>query len=58
MAFSLLATIIRLHIINYVDLSAIIDAYKHKRKRFKKDNKPKTAPKKTTPPALQIKFEM
>ncbi|MEJ7677290.1 MAG: IS4 family transposase [Segetibacter sp.] len=58
MAFSILATIIRLHIMNYVDISAIIDAYKLKRKRFKKDNKPKPTPKKTTPPALQIKFEM
>ena len=58
MAFSILATIIRLHIMNYVDLSAIIDAYKLKRKRFKKDNKPTPSPKKTTPPALQIKFEM
>ncbi len=58
MAFSILATIIRLHIMNYVDLSAIIEAYKLKRKRFKKDSKPKPPPKKTTPPAFQIKFEM
>ncbi|HKG68889.1 MAG TPA: hypothetical protein VKA92_08470, partial [Segetibacter sp.] len=58
MAFSILATIIRLHIMNYVDLSAIIDAYKLKRKRFKKDNKPKPSDKKTTPPAFQIKLEM
>ena len=46
MAFSILATIIRLHIMNYVDLSAIIDAYKLKRKRFRKDNKPEPLPKK------------
>ena len=58
MAFSILAAIIRLHIMNYVDLSAIIDAYKLKRKRFKKNNNPKPPPKKTAPPALQIKFEM
>lgn len=58
MAFSILTTIIRLHIMNYVDLSAIIDAYKLKRKRFKKDNKPKPSPKITTPPAYQAKFEM
>jgi len=58
MAFSILSTIIRLHIMNYVDLSAIIEAYKIKRKRFKKDNKPTPSPKKTTPPAFQIKFEM
>jgi transposase len=57
-AFSILATIIRLHIMNYVDLSAIIDAYKLKRKRFKKDNTPKPSAKKPTPPAFQIKFEM
>jgi hypothetical protein len=58
MAFSILATLVRLHIMNYVDLSAIIDASKLKRKRFKKDNKPKHSPKKTTPPAFQSKFEM
>jgi hypothetical protein len=58
MAFSILATIIRLHSMNYIDLSAIIDAYKLKRKRFKKDNKPKVSPKTAVPPALQIKFEM
>lgn len=58
MAFSILATIIRLHIMTYVDLSAIIEAYKLKRKRYKKDTKPKPQPKKTAPPALQIKFEM
>jgi hypothetical protein len=43
---------------NYVDLSAIIEAFKLKRKRFKKDNKPKPSPKNTIPPAFQIKFEM
>lgn len=58
MAFSILATLIRLHIMNYADLPAIIDAYKLRRKRFKKENKSKPSPKKTTPPALQIKFEM
>ena len=36
MAFSILATIIQLHIMYYVDLSAIIDAYKLKRNRYKK----------------------
>ncbi len=58
MAFSILATIIRLHIMNYVDLSAIIDAYKLKRKRFKKKSKPQQLIKKTIPPALQIKLAM
>ncbi|MEJ7676860.1 MAG: hypothetical protein WKG06_03070 [Segetibacter sp.] len=36
MAFSILATIIRLHIMNYVDISAIIDAYKLKKKAVQK----------------------
>ena len=58
MAFSILATIVRLHIMNYVDLSAIIEAYKLKRNRYKKNTKPKPTPKKTAPPASQIKFEM
>ena len=58
MAFSILATIVRLHIMNYVDLSAIIEAYKLKRKRYKKNEKPKPPPKKTIPPASQMKFEM
>ena len=58
MAFSILATIIRLHIMNYIDLSAIIDTYKLKRKRFKKDTKPKTPTKKTTHPATQMRFQM
>ncbi len=58
MAFSILATIIRLHIMNYVDLSAIINAYKLKRRRYKKYPKTKLPIKKTTPPALQIKLAM
>ena len=58
MAFSILATIIRLHIMNYVDLSAIINAYKLKRKRYKKHPKPKQPLKKTAPPAFQIKLAM
>lgn len=36
MAFSILATIIQLHIMYYVDLYAIIDAYNLKRNRYKK----------------------
>lgn len=58
MAFSILATLIRLHIMNYVALGAIVDAYKLKRKRKKKTNNPNPPPKKTAPPALQIKLEM
>ena len=56
MAFSILATIIRLHIMNYVDLSAIIEAQKLKRKRFKKNTKPSQPVKKKEPPAFQIKL--
>ncbi len=56
MAFSILATIIRLHIMNYVDLSAIIAVYKLKRKRFKKNTKPNQSVKKKEPPAFQIKL--
>jgi hypothetical protein len=56
-AFSILATIIRLHIMNYVDLSAIIHAPKLKRKRFKKDNKPKPLPKKTTPQLYNLNLK-
>lgn len=58
MAFSILAAIVRLHIMNYVDLSAIINAYKLKRKRVKKKDKPNLSPKKLIPPALQMKFKM
>ena len=58
MAFSILVTIIRLHIMNYVDLSAIIDAYKLKRKRPKTHTKYIPRIKKSTPPATQMKFQM
>ncbi len=57
MAFSLLAAIVRLHLMNYVSLSVIIETYKAKRPRIKKEpDKPR--PKQTTPPALQIAIEM
>ena len=58
MQFSILATIIRLHIMNYIALSVIIETYKKKRKRVKKANNPKPPPKKMTPPALQIEIKM
>lgn len=58
MAFSILATIVRLHIMNYVDLSAIINAYKLKRKRVKANARPSPAATKASPPAFQMKFEM
>jgi hypothetical protein len=58
MPFSIFATIIRLHIMNYVVLSAIIGAYKQKRKRVSKTGDPKSLPRKMTPPALQMEMKM
>ncbi len=58
MAFSILATIVRLHIMNYIDLSAIIDTYKLKRKRAGRKAHPGQYTKKEPPPAFQLKFEM
>jgi len=57
MAFSILATIVRLHIMNYIDLSAIIDTFKQKRKRIK-SNQESHKPKKEQHPAFQMSFEM
>lgn len=58
MAFSILATIVRLHIMNYIDLSAIIDTYKLKRKRIKSNAHPPSPEKKKPLPAFQMKLEM
>jgi hypothetical protein len=58
MAFSILAAIVRLHIMNYIDLSAIIDTYKLKRKRRTSKAPPNENTKKKEPPALQMKFGM
>ena len=58
LAFSLLATIVRLHIMNYVSLSAIIETYKAKRSRSKKQAHKPPPKQKNTPPALQMKIEM
>jgi hypothetical protein len=58
LAFSIFATIVRLHIMNYVSISAIIEVFKCKRKRKRKAQIIKPPPKKTTPPALQMKLEM
>ena len=56
MAFSILAAIVRLHLMNYVSLSSIIETYKAKRIRKKKVPQ-KPPPKRTTPhPALQLTF--
>ena len=53
MAFSILAAIVRLHIMNYVSLTSVIGTYKAKRPRRKKEPD-KLRQKRTTPPALQI----
>lgn len=57
MAFSILAAIVRMHIMNYVDLSVIIEAHKIKRKR-PKALQTKADHQKRHLPAFQIKFEM
>ena len=58
MAFSIFASIIRLHIMNYVSISAILETYKLKRVRKKKSETKNATRKKIAPPALQIKLEM
>ena len=58
MPFSIMATLVRLHIMNYVALSTIIEAYKIKRNRKVKTCKIKPHPKINTPPALQLKMKM
>ena len=58
MPFSILATLIRLHIMNYVALSAIIETYKIKRKRNVKIYPIKPHPKINTLPASQLKMKM
>jgi transposase len=58
LAFSILAAIVRLHIMNYVSLSAIIDAYKQKRSRKSDNHQISPQPNKNKPPAFQMKFEM
>ena len=54
MAFSILAAIVRLHLMNYVSLSAIVETYKAKRLRKKRKEPDKPPPKPPIPPALQI----
>ena len=58
MPFSIFATIVRLHIMNYVALTVVMDIYKQKRKRIKKTDTYKPPPKKRTPPALQMEMTM
>lgn len=57
LAFSILASIVRLHIMNYVSLSSIIELYKKKRTRPKREpDKPLRS--NVIPPAFQMKIEM
>jgi hypothetical protein len=58
LAFSILASIVRLHIMNYISLTAIIDTYKAKRSRLKKNDYKPPQPIKSTPPAFQMKIEI
>ena len=58
MAFSILAAIVRLHLMNYVSLSSVIETYKAKRTRAKRTPE-KPPPKPTTPPpAFQMNFNL
>lgn len=58
MAFSILAAIVRLHLMNYVSLSSIIEKYKAKRTRTKRTpEKPPPKPN-TPPPALQMTISL
>jgi Transposase DDE domain/Domain of unknown function (DUF4372) len=58
MPFSILATIVRLHIMNYVALCVIIETYKQKRTRVKKQGHSTPTHKKKTHPALQLELKM
>ncbi len=49
MAFSILASIVCLHLMNYTGIAAIIEKHKQKRKRTQPDRPPKPKPKKTPP---------
>lgn len=55
LSFSILATIVRLHLMNYISITEVISHYKIKRQR-KKVISPPPQTKKMTPPPFQIKF--
>ncbi len=55
MAFSILASIVSLHLMNYTSINAIIEKYKQKRKRTKPDNPPEKK-KSNLPPSFQTKM--
>lgn len=54
LAFSILAAIVRLHLMNYVSLSAIVETYKAKPLRKKSQNDKPPPAKTSAPPALQM----
>ena len=58
MAFSILASIVSLHLMNYISIAAIIEKFKQKRKRIKPDpdRLPKKKPKEKPPPCFQAIF--
>ena len=58
MAFSILAAIVRLHVMNYVSLSSIIETYKAKRTRKKRAPEKPPPKRNTPPPALQMTFSL
>lgn len=56
MAFGILASIVRLHLMNYLGLASIIEKYKHKRTRVKKEPL-KKPPKKRLPPCFMPELQ-
>lgn len=58
MAFSILASIVSLHLMNYISIAAIIEKYKQKRKRTKPESytPPIKKPKEKTHPCFQTIF--
>jgi transposase len=55
-AFSILASIVAIHLMNYTSLTSIINKYKEKRVRKAKEKPPNKTEKNTTPPHFQTKF--
>ena len=56
-AFSILASIVSLHLMNYTSLSSIIEMYKQKRTRKTKGKPPNLTPKKEAHPQFQTKLK-
>ena len=55
-AFSILASIVAIHLMNYTSLTSIINKYKEKRVRKAKEKPPNKIEKKTTPLHIQAKL--